>query len=204
MQGGRITVEEKTSISIYVGVGVLVALAAGALYFFFLAQKEKHDTFGFDPKRAVPSDAVLQTRLTPEQFNVVRRNAGETPFQNAYWNNDHKGIYVDLITGEPLFSSRDKYDSGLGLPAFSKPVSYDVVVENPDHSEGMDRIEIRAKRSDAHLGHLFADPKSRTGRRYSIQSAALRFIPLERMKDDGYGNYLSLVETKPAASSAGH
>ena len=187
MKGGRITIEQKSTLT-YGGVIVAVLLTAGAIYFFVLLQKQKHDTFGFDPNRPIPSDAVLKTRLKAEEYNVVRRGGSETPFQNAYWNNERVGIYVDVIDGQPLFTSLDKYDSGpggLGVPSFSKPISYDIVVEKPDNSEGMQRIEVRAKRSDAHLGHLFADPKSSTGRRYSIPSAALHFIPKEEMKDAG-------------------
>ena len=198
MKGGRITIEQKSTLT-YGGVIVAVLLTAGAIYFFVLLQKQKHDTFGFDPIRPIPSDAVLKTRLKAEEYNVVRRGGSETPFQNAYWNNERVGIYVDVIDGQPLFTSLDKYDSGpggLGVPSFSKPISYDIVVEKPDNSEGMQRIEVRAKRSDAHLGHLFADPKSSTGRRYSIPSAALHFIPKEEMKDQGYEKYLPLLDKK--------
>jgi len=196
MKGGRITIEEKSTLSIYIGVGIAVALTAAALYFFFLIQKEKSETRGFDPNRPIPSEAVIKGRLTAEEYNVVRRGGSETPFQNAYWNNQRVGIYVDVIDGQPLFTSLDKYDSGLGVPSFSKPISYDIVVERPDNSEGMQRIEVRAKRSDAHLGHLFADPKSPTGRRYSIPSAALHFIPKEEMKDRGYEKFLPLLNKK--------
>ena len=198
MKGGRITIEQKSTLT-YGGVIVAVLLTAGAIYFFVLLQKQKHDTFGFDPNRPIPSDAVLKTRLKAEEYNVVRRGGSETPFQNAYWNNERVGIYVDVIDGQPLFTSLDKYDSGpggLGVPSFSKPISYDIVVEKPDNSEGMQRIEVRAKRSDAHLGHLFADPKSSTGRRYSIQSAALHFVPKEEMKASGYEKYLPLLDKK--------
>ena len=198
MKGGRITIEQKSTLT-YGGVIVAVLLTAGAIYFFVLLQKQKHDTFGFDPNRPIPSDAVLKTRLKAEEYNVVRRGGSETPFQNAYWNNGRVGIYVDVIDGQPLFTSLDKYDSGpggLGVPSFSKPISYDIVVEKPDNSEGMQRIEVRAKRSDAHLGHLFADPKSSTGRRYSIPSAALHFIPKEEMKASGYEKYLPLLDKK--------
>ena len=198
MKGGRITIEQKSTLT-YGGVIVAVLLTAGAIYFFVVVQKQKHDTFGFDPNRPIPSDAVLKTRLKAEEYNVVRRGASETPFQNAYWNNERVGIYVDVIDGQPLFTSLDKYDSGpggLGVPSFSKPISYDIVVEKPDNSEGMQRIEVRAKRSDAHLGHLFADPKSSTGRRYSIPSAALHFIPKEEMKEQGYEKHLPLLDKK--------
>ena len=199
MKGGRITIKEKSTLRIYIGVGIAVALTAGGIYFFVLIQKEKSETTGFDPNRPIPSDAVLRSRLKAEEYNVVRRGGSETPFQNQYWNNERVGIYVDVIDGQPLFTSLDKYDSGpggLGVPSFSKPISYDIVVEKPDNSEGMQRIEVRAKRSDAHLGHLFGDPKSPTGRRYSIPSAALHFIPKEEMKDQGYEKYLSLLDKK--------
>lgn len=198
MKGGRITIKEKSTLT-FGGVIVAVLLTAGAIYFFVLMQKQKHDTFGFDPNRPIPSEAVIKARLKAEEYNVVRRGGSETPFQNAYWNNERVGIYVDVIDGQPLFTSLDKYDSGpggLGVPSFSKPISYDIVVEKPDNSEGMQRIEVRAKRSDAHLGHLFADPKSSTGRRYSIPSAALHFIPKEEMKGQGYEKYLPLLDKK--------
>ena len=199
MYGGRVTSEEKTSISMYVGVSIAVVLIAGALYFFFLAQKEKRETTGFDPNRPVPSDAVLKHRLKAEEYSVVREGGTQTPFQNEFWNNGRTGIYVDVITGEPLFTSADKFDSGLGLPAFSKPISKDLLVEKVDTSIDVQRTEVRAKRSNAHLGHLFPDPKSPTGQIYSVNSAAFHFIPIERMKDEGYEAFLSLLEKKPAA-----
>jgi peptide methionine sulfoxide reductase msrA/msrB len=196
MYGGRITSEEKSALSTYIGVTIAVVLAAGALYFFFLAQKEKKETTGFDPNRPVPSDAVLKHRLKAEEYFVVRTGGTQTPFQNEFWNNERTGIYVDVVTGEPLFTSLDKFDSGLGMPAFSKPISKDLLVENLDTSNDMQRTEVRAKRSNAHLGHLFPDPKSSTGQRYSVNSAAFHFIPIERMKDEGYEASLSLLEKK--------
>ena len=196
MYGGRITSEERSAISTYVGVGIAIVLIAGGLYFFFLAQKEKRETTGFDPNRPVPSDAVLKRRLKAEEYSVVREGGTQTPFQNEFWNNERTGIYVDVITGEPLFTSLDKFDSGLGTPAFSKPISKDLLVENLDTSHDMQRTEVRAKRSNAHLGHLFPDPKSPTGQSYSVNSAALHFIPIEYMKDRGYEAFLSLVEKK--------
>ena len=127
---------------------------------------------------------------------MVREGGTQTPFQNEFWNYDRTGIYVDVITGEPLFTSLDKFDGQIGMPTFSKPISKDLLVEKLDTSNDMKRTEIRAKRSNAHLGHLFADPKSPTGQCYSINSAALRFVPIEDMKDRGYGSYLSLLEKK--------
>ena len=196
MYGGRITSEEKSALSTYVGVGIAIVLIAGGLYVFFLAQKEKRETTGFDPNRPVPSDAVLKRRLKAEEYFVVREGGTQTPFQNEFWNNERTGIYVDVITGEPLFTSLDKFDSGLGTPAFSKPISKDLLVENLDTSHDMQRTEVRAKRSNAHLGYLFPDPKSPTGQNYSVYSAAFHFIPIERMKDDGYEAFLSLLAKK--------
>jgi methionine-R-sulfoxide reductase len=198
MRGGRITSEEKTSISMYVGVSIAVVLISGALYFFFLAQKEKRETTGFDPNRPVPSDAVLKHRLKAEEYFVVREGGSQTPFQNEFWDNQRTGIYVDVITGEPLFTSLDKFDGGVGLPTFSKPISKDLLVEKLDTSRDMQRTEVRAKRSNAHLGHLYPEPKSPTGQSYTVYSAAFHFIPIERMKGDGYEAFLSLLEKKPA------
>jgi methionine-R-sulfoxide reductase len=196
--GTRVTSEEKSAISTYVGVGIAVVLIAGALYFFFLAQKEKRETTGFDPNRPVPSDAVLKRRLKAEEYFVVREGGSQTPFQNEFWDNHRTGIYVDVITGEPLFTSLDKFDGGVGLPTFSKPISKDLLVEKLDTARDMQRTEVRAKRSNAHLGHLFPEPKSSTGQSYTVYSAAFHFIPIERMKGDGYEAFLSLLENKPA------
>ena len=196
MKGGRITSEERSTLSMYIGVIIAVVLATGAFYFFFLVQKEKKETRGFDPNRPVPSDAVLKHRLKAEEYFVVREGGAQRPFQNQFWNNERTGIYVDVITGEPLFTSLDKFESGIGMPTFSKPISKDLLVENLDTSHDMQRTEVRAKRSNAHLGYLFPDPKSPTGQSYSVCSAAFHFIPIETMKDDGYEAFLSLVEKK--------
>jgi len=196
MKGGRITSEERSTLSMYIGVAIAVVLATGAFYFFFLVQKEKKETTGFDPNRPVPSDAVLKHRLKAEEYFVVREGGAQRPFQNQFWNNERTGIYVDVITGEPLFTSLDKFDSGIGMPTFSKPISKDLLVENLDTSHDMQRTEVRAKRSNAHLGYLFPDPKSPTGQSYSVCSAAFHFIPIETMKDDGYETFLSLLEKK--------
>ncbi len=196
MYGGRITSEEKSSLSMYIGVIIAVVLIAGGVYIFFLAQKEKKETTGFDPNRPIPSDAVLKRRLKAEEYFVVREGGTQTPFQNDFWNSDRTGIYVDVITGEPLFTSLDKFDGQIGMPTFSKPISKDLVIEKPDTSNDMKRIEIRAKRSNAHLGHLFSDPKSPTGQSYAVNSAAFHFIPIEVMKSEGYEAFLSLLEKK--------
>jgi methionine-R-sulfoxide reductase len=192
----RITSEERSTLSFYIGLGIFVVLAAGAIYLFLLSHEEKKETTTFDPNRPVPDDVTLKRRLKPEQYHVVRENGTETAFQNEFWENERAGIYVDIITGEPLFSSVDKFDGGTGRPSFTKPISNDLLVEKEDNSNGMQRIDVRAKRSDAHLGHLFPDPTSPTGQRYAVESAALRFILLEQMKDQGYEKFLSFVEKK--------
>jgi peptide methionine sulfoxide reductase msrA/msrB len=196
MYAGRITGEERSAISTYVGVGIAIVLIAGGLYFFFLAQKEKKETTTFDPNRPIPSDAVLKQRLKAEEYSVVREGGSQRAFQNQFWNNEKTGIYVDVITGEPLFTSLDKFDAGIGFPTFTKPISKDLVVESLDTSRDMQRTEVHAKRSNAHLGYLFPDPQSPTGQRYVVHSAAFHFVPVEEMKDRGYEAYLSLVEKK--------
>jgi len=192
----RITSEERSTLSSYIGLGIAVVLAAGAIYLFLASHEEKKQVTTFDPNRPVPDDVTLRRRLKPEQYHVVRENGTETAFQNEFWENERAGIYVDVITGEPLFSSVDKFDGGTGRPSFTKPIAKDLVVEKADNSNGMQRIDVRAKRSDAHLGHLFPDPTSPTGQRYAVESAAFRFIPLEQMKDQGYETFLAVVEKK--------
>lgn len=147
-------------------------------------------------------DDALKKLLTPEQYAITKKNGTERPFDNAYWNNHHPGIYVDVISKEPLFSSKDKFESGSGWPSFTKPITKDVVVEKTDDSHGMDRTEIRSKRADSHLGHVFTDgPKDKGGLRYCMNSASLRFIPLEKLKDEGYEDYLKLFSAKEIADA---
>jgi peptide methionine sulfoxide reductase msrA/msrB len=196
MQGGRITSEERSAISLYVGAAIAVLLVVVGLYFFFLSQKEKKETTTFDPNRPIPSDAVLKQRLKAEEYSVVREGGTQRAFQNQFWNNEKTGIYVDVISGEPLFVSVDKYDGGVGFPTFTKPVSKDLLAESLDTSHDMQRTEVHAKRSNAHLGYVFPDPKSPTGQQYCVNSAAFHFVPVEEMKSRGYEAYLSLVEKK--------
>ena len=196
MNGGRITIEDRSYLSTAIGVGVAVVLATGAIYFFFFARAKAKEVTGFDPNRPVPSDTVLRARLKPDQYHVTRENGTETAFRNEYWNNERPGIYVDVITGEPLFTSLDKFDGGTGRPTFAKPISKDLIAEKPDSSNQMQRTEVRARRSDAHLGHLFPDSTSPTGQRYAVNSAAFHFIPSERLEAEGYGQYVALFDKK--------
>ena len=144
-----------------------------------------------------PAGEDLKKKLTPEQYRVTQQCGTEPPFRNKYWDNHKPGIYVDVVSGEPLFTSLDKFDSGSGWPSFTKPIEKEHVKEKSDRAFGMDRTEVRSTTSDSHLGHVFDDgPTDKGGLRYCINSAALRFIPVEKLKEEGYEQFLPLFEKK--------
>jgi peptide-methionine (R)-S-oxide reductase len=183
--------------------GVLLAVICSGVIFFLhraLAQDQKtrdnQKASMTQPTEAEKkADADLRAKLTPEQYYVVKQCGTEPPFRNAYWDNHEAGIYVDVVSGEPLFSSIDKFDSGTGWPSFTRPIENDHVTEKADRMLGMMRTEIRGKKSDAHLGHVFDDgPRDKGGMRYCMNSASLRFVPVAKLQAEGYGKFLPLFE----------
>ena len=151
------------------------------------------DRFIKENWKDIGRDEELKKRLTPIQYEVTQNDATEPPFRNEFWNHTEEGIYVDIVSGEPLFSSRDKYDAGCGWPSFTKPINKEEVEENMDVSHNMVRTEVRSKTANSHLGHVFEDgPTEAGGLRYCINSAALRFVPKDKLEEEGYGEYVAL------------
>jgi peptide methionine sulfoxide reductase msrA/msrB len=141
-----------------------------------------------------PTDSEMRARLTPAQYEVTQCSATEPPFRNEFWDHHEPGIYVDIVSGEALFSSTDKFDSGTGWPSFVQPIDKDSVTEHSDASHGMERVEVRSAQADSHLGHVFPDGPGPDGLRYCINSAALRFIPASKLEEAGYGRYRALFK----------
>ena len=187
--------KRSSHLSLWLGLVAAVAVMAGFLHYSSM-QAEKKKAGKFNYLQAVPGDSVLKSKLSEDQYRVTRQNGTETAFRNEYWDNNRQGIYVDIITNDPLFSSADKIDAGTGRPTFTKPISPDSVFQQADSSHDMQRMEVRAKLSNSHLGHVFKDATSPTGERYAVNSAALRFVPTDKMESEGYAEYLQSFEKK--------
>jgi methionine-R-sulfoxide reductase len=189
-----------SKITLLTGLAAAVIVAGGIVWWTYsrdqkIAPKTHPDEF------PVPSDTELRIKLSPEQYQVTRKDGTETAFHNPYWDNSKPGIYTDIITNEPLFSSLDKYDAGTGFPSFKKPIAPEHVVEKIDNRFNMVRREIRARKSDSHLGHIFDDGPPPAKLRYSVNSAALHFVPAEKLKEEGFLEFIPLFRPGPPSGA---
>jgi len=201
MHYNRIAREVKTFFAALITASATAALLCGSAQ---AQAKSVAATPSPDPRRTFvkPADSDLKKKLTPLQYAVTQHAATETPFRNVYWDNHEPGIYVDIVSGEPLFSSLDKYDSGTGWPSFTRPLDPANIRTRTDRMLGFERTEVRSAHADSHLGHLFDDGPAPAHLRYCMNSASMRFIPVAQLEAEGYGQYLQLFTPKPGAKVA--
>jgi methionine-R-sulfoxide reductase len=179
------------NVSLVLALSMIVVVQAGAQTMGSVSSQKPNRTM---TKYHRPSDAELKRTLSPLQYKVTQHEATESPFHNEYWDNHEAGIYVDVVSGEPLFSSLDKYDSGTGWPSFTRPLDASNIVTRKDFKLLLPRTEVRSKHADSHLGHLFDDGPRPTGLRYCMNSASMRFIPASKLEAEGYGEYAKLFK----------
>ena len=197
---GRTTGHDRRASVTLLATAIAALLCAGGVQ----AQTRPAAAPAAAPAKAYmkPSDADLKKKLTPLQYEVTQHESTETPFRNIYWDNHEPGIYVDVVSGEPLFSSLDKYDSGTGWPSFTRPLEAANIRTKTDRVLGYERTEVRSAHADSHLGHVFDDGPRPTGLRYCMNSASMRFIPVSQLEAEGYGQYLALFKAKAATKAA--